>query len=165
MPTERPHKCDNCGSEWLFNVGKCGRWNATLHTGGPHSEPHPMGIQWAYYKCRDCGFMAPWKKGWAAGSRELQNQYKKQLEECREIFNRQNKLTQQLEKFKGLIDANETLSSLPSTGSSVDTHAAITSLQEQLDEALKKIEDMKAELKRRRGGRPRKKTTTKKTDK
>lgn len=153
MPAiEHPHTCDVCGSEILINIGKAGRWNRVLHTGGPQQEPRIMGLGWAFYWCPMCDFRGPWKINYTGGSRELTIQYTKLLTECKERHDRRKSQGDLVEKLHGELDAASVLENLPGKGKGIE--AAIEGAVAPLLERIQVLEAANAALKKRKGGRP-----------
>lgn len=150
IPQETPHKCDICGNEILVDIGKAGRWDKVLHSGGPQQGPRPMGIQWSFYHCVMCGFEAPWNKAFI-GSRELLMQYKELLDLCKTNFQKRTKTSEDLTQIKGLLDAQKTLSSLPGAG-----HSLEAGISQAVTPLLERIKNLETDFQRRKGGRPKK---------
>lgn len=148
-PIEQPHVCDMCRSEVLINIGKAGRWNRVLHTGGPQQEPRIMGLGWAFYWCPMCDFRGPWKINYTGGSRELTIQYNQLLTECKERHEKRKSQGDLVEKLHGELDAASVLENLPGKGQGIE--AAIEGAVAPL---LERIRELEASLTKRKGGRP-----------
>lgn len=148
-PLETPHTCDMCGSEILINIGKAGRWNKVLHTGGPHQEPRLMGLGWAFYRCPMCQFEGPWRINYTGGSRELNLQYTQLLGECKEKHLQRKQQGDLIEKLNGELDATTALEGLPGRDKSIE--AALEAATAPLYEKIQELEGL---LKKRKGGRP-----------
>lgn len=164
MPPETPVQCEHCGNDQLLHGAdlKLGTLNNMLaNIGGPGQVPPTMGNQWAVYLCPRCGAIFPYRKHYATQP-QLQAQYEKIVKLCKERMNRQKNLEELGEKLEGILESFKVTSALPGgPGSNEDQQ----SMQHELTEIRKELAEMRAEIKRRRGGRPKgSKTTTKKQE-
>lgn len=153
---EKPHKCDNCGNELLLDIGKLSRYDSFRHGVSPGELPRAMGSLWACYQCISCGFIGPWKKQYTM-SPQLQQEYKQILTFCKESFKLRKNIEKKLELLDSVIDANKTLQGLPGAAAGLEE-----SISQAVEPLIERIQELEKELQRRKGGRPRKKTTTKK---
>lgn len=150
MPTEVPIKCDNCGNEELEHGFRHGRLNGMLNTGGPGQPPPAMDNQFAMYWCLQCDGVFPYKKHYAAQP-QIQAQYDRIMKFCKERIERRKKFEEMGKQLESIQGARKSLAILPGATGSFESQisAAVAPLKEE-------IESLKAELLKRRGGRPKK---------
>jgi hypothetical protein len=151
MPPEIPIKCDSCGrDDRLIHGLVFGKLNGLLSIGGPGQVPPTMGTQFAMYLCLNCDGIFPYRKHYAAQP-QVQAQYEAIMKACRERMDRTKKLEDGIKQIESIQGARKSLSSLPGATGSFESQisSAVAPLKEE-------IEALKAELMKRRGGRPRK---------
>ena len=151
MPAEIPVKCDNCGRDDRLIHGLIfGKLNGLLSIGGPGQIPPTMGTQFAMYICLNCDGIFPYRKHYAAQP-QVQAQYESIMKACVERIARTNKLEEGIKQIESIQGARKSLAILPGATGSFESQisAAVAPLKEE-------IEKLKAELMKRRGGRPRK---------
>lgn len=151
--------CDVCGHDVLISIGLMGKWDGVMNVGGPGQAPNIMpGIRFAAYLCPNCGFIGPWKKYYTANP-TLNNEYKALLEECKAAHKEKSPigLKSQLDKLKGFMDAEKTLSrTLPGPTMDDNLDRVVSPLKEEIEALRDEIRALKGEIQKRKGGRPRK---------
>ena len=102
------------------------------------------------YLCLNCDGIFPYRKHYAAQP-QMQAQYETLMKACKERIARTNKLEEGIKQIESIQGARKSLAILPGATGSFESQisSAIAPLKEE-------IEKLKAELMKRRGGRPRK---------
>ena len=150
IPSRVRHiQCYNCGNNNLIHGLTLGKADAIMSAGGPGQYPNLEGTTWAVYLCIDCSGVYPYPKSYPA-NRSLQQIYQQILNWCDAKAKRKKEEQDSYDQLMSIIKANKELVGLP--GLEKDEL-----ISKSLAPLLDRIEGLEAELKRRRGGRPRKK--------
>ncbi len=147
-PMDNPVKCRKCGNENLVHNLTLGKANGSIKTGGPGQDAQLIGMKWAVYLCPVCLGIFPYERFYNT-TITLQSIYSQLLDWCDTTLESRNKDNEAISKLQSLIDSAQTLGSLPSF--SVDEQIAMA-IQPLVDRVIQ----LEEELKRRKGGRPRK---------
>jgi DNA-directed RNA polymerase subunit RPC12/RpoP len=149
MPPETPIKCDNCGNEELVHGLRLGRLNGVMgNLGGPGQEPPPMGNQWAVYMCLQCDGIFPYKKHYTAQP-GIQSQYERVYRFCKDRMEHRKRLEEIGGQLESMRDAKKALSVLPGAMGSNEV-----AMSAKLEPLIARLEQVEAEIQKRKGGRP-----------
>ena len=148
-------KCKKCSNENLIHNLDLGKADAAFRVGGPGQDQPMMENAWKVYMCPSCNSVYPYERFYPAQP-SLQ-QIKAQIIEWLETISQTKRdINEALEQIKSIISANKELVGLPGLQKDELVNEALTPVWEEIDK-------MWAELKRRRGGRPKGSTTKKVT--
>lgn len=154
-PAESPLRCEHCGNAVLVHGPelRMGMLNSLLaNLGGPGQEPPQIGNQWAVYLCLQCNGIFPYKKHYAAQP-ALQAQFDQLHQQCINRMTRIKNLEELGKKLESLVDSFKVTAALPGMPAG---NEAILSLKAEMKAIQEELSEFKSELKRRRGGRPKK---------
>lgn len=153
MPaTEKAVKCRNCGNENLVHNLDMAKGDGNVRAGGP-GQPIPyIGHVWKVYLCPSCSSIFPYDKHYPANP-TLTQIHQQIIEWLNALSENKTGVSDAVEQIKSIINANKELVGLPGLEKDELISESLSPIWEELDKVW-------AELKRRRGGRPKGKKET-----
>lgn len=148
LPIESPMACVNCGSDRLLHGLTFGKVNQFPKNSPPGSTQPFIEPGWAMYLCFDCMGVFPYNRSYV-GSKNLQDKYVALVEMGMAHVAAKSPNNDAKAKLEALLDQLETMSGLPS----FNKDEYFNRLLAPYDARLRAVEE---EIKRKKGGRPRK---------